>query len=175
MSTRSASCPASERGAMSAFAFDLASGQMQFLNRVSSGGDGPCHLSLPPDGKYSERAHRANSSHVTLGTVSLIGMRDWHNAPPGLSGERRIKRHGRPIGLWVEAHPHDAQGGTYCSHTTRDRQKRYRLPHRNASSAVASSLNTRIQSSQFVQQSLMFLCGGFPMSSSPVMKKGECE
>ncbi|MDE1182812.1 lactonase family protein [Paraburkholderia sp.] len=44
--------PASQRGGISAFGFDPASGQLTFLNKVSSEGNDPCYLSLSPDGKY---------------------------------------------------------------------------------------------------------------------------
>jgi len=44
--------PADQRGGISAFAFDAKSGQLTFLNRVSSDGNDPCYLSLSPDGKY---------------------------------------------------------------------------------------------------------------------------
>lgn len=44
--------PASQRGGISAFRFDAASGQLTFLNKVSSDGNDPCYLSLSPDGKY---------------------------------------------------------------------------------------------------------------------------
>jgi 6-phosphogluconolactonase len=44
--------PATQRGGISAFRFDAASGQLTFLNKVSSDGNDPCYLSLSPDGKY---------------------------------------------------------------------------------------------------------------------------
>ncbi|MGY6155891.1 lactonase family protein [Paraburkholderia graminis] len=44
--------PASQRGGVSAFRFDAASGQLTFLNKVSADGNDPCYLSLSPDGKY---------------------------------------------------------------------------------------------------------------------------
>lgn len=44
--------PADERGGVSAFSFDPASGHLALLNRVSSQGNDPCYLSLSPDGKY---------------------------------------------------------------------------------------------------------------------------
>lgn len=44
--------PASERGGVSAFAFDAQSGQLTFLNRVSSEGNDPCYLSFSPDSRY---------------------------------------------------------------------------------------------------------------------------
>ncbi|MFP6559794.1 lactonase family protein [Paraburkholderia sp. B3] len=44
--------PASLRGDVSAFGFDPASGQLTFLDKVSSEGNDPCYLSLSPDGKY---------------------------------------------------------------------------------------------------------------------------
>ncbi|HEX7936378.1 MAG TPA: lactonase family protein [Paraburkholderia sp.] len=44
--------PATQRGGISAFSFDAASGQLRLLNKVSSDGNDPCYLSLSPDGKY---------------------------------------------------------------------------------------------------------------------------
>ena len=44
--------PASQRGGISAFGFDPASGQLTFLNKVSSDGNDPAYLSISPDGKY---------------------------------------------------------------------------------------------------------------------------
>jgi len=44
--------PASLRGDVSAFAFDAASGQLTFLNKVTVQGNDPCYLSLSPDGHY---------------------------------------------------------------------------------------------------------------------------
>ncbi|WP_256701785.1 lactonase family protein [Burkholderia sp. SRS-W-2-2016] len=44
--------PATQRGGISAFGFDPARGQLTFLNKVSSDGNDPAHLSLSPDGKY---------------------------------------------------------------------------------------------------------------------------
>ena len=61
--------PASQRGGVSAFRFDAASGQLSFLNKVSADGNDPCYLSLSPDGKYlltanySVAADPGGSSH----------------------------------------------------------------------------------------------------------------
>ena len=44
--------PATQRGGISAFRFDAASGQLTFLNKVSADGNDPCYLSLSPDSKY---------------------------------------------------------------------------------------------------------------------------
>ena len=44
--------PASQRGGVSAFAFDRASGQLSLLNEVSAEGNDPCHLTISPDGRY---------------------------------------------------------------------------------------------------------------------------
>jgi 6-phosphogluconolactonase len=49
--------PASQRGGISAFAFEPKSGQLTFLNKVSSEGNDPCYLSLSPDGKYLTTAN----------------------------------------------------------------------------------------------------------------------
>ena len=44
--------PASERGGISAFAFDPSAGQLTFIDRVSSEGNDPCYLAFSPDGRY---------------------------------------------------------------------------------------------------------------------------
>lgn len=44
--------PATERGGISAFAFDAGTGQLTFINRVSSEGNDPCYLTFSPDGRY---------------------------------------------------------------------------------------------------------------------------
>lgn len=44
--------PATERGGISAFAFDPRAGRLTFVNRVSSEGNDPCYSSLSPDGRY---------------------------------------------------------------------------------------------------------------------------
>ena len=49
--------PAGQRGGISAFGFDAKSGQLTFLNRVSSDGNDPCYLSISPDGKYLTTAN----------------------------------------------------------------------------------------------------------------------
>jgi 6-phosphogluconolactonase len=49
--------PADQRGGISAFSFDRKSGQLTFLNRVSSDGNDPCYLSISPDGKYLTTAN----------------------------------------------------------------------------------------------------------------------
>jgi 6-phosphogluconolactonase len=49
--------PAEQRGGISAFGFDAKSGQLTFLNRVSSDGNDPCYLSISPDGKYLTTAN----------------------------------------------------------------------------------------------------------------------
>jgi 6-phosphogluconolactonase len=43
---------ATQRGSVSAFGFDAASGQLTFLDEVSAEGNDPCYLSLSPDGRY---------------------------------------------------------------------------------------------------------------------------
>nr|WP_232519207.1 lactonase family protein [Caballeronia insecticola] len=55
--------PASQRGGISAFRFDRASGQLSFLNRVSADGNDPCYLALSPDGKYLLTANYSVASN----------------------------------------------------------------------------------------------------------------
>jgi 6-phosphogluconolactonase (cycloisomerase 2 family) len=55
--------PATQRGGISAFRFDRASGQLSFLNRVSSDGNDPCYLAISPDGKYLLTANYSVASN----------------------------------------------------------------------------------------------------------------
>jgi 6-phosphogluconolactonase len=54
--------PASQRGGISAFGFDAQSGQLTFLNKVSSEGNDPCYLSISPDGRYLTTANYSVAS-----------------------------------------------------------------------------------------------------------------
>ncbi|GAB2886923.1 lactonase family protein [Paraburkholderia jirisanensis] len=54
--------PASQRGGVSAFSFDAKSGQLAFLNKVSSEGNDPCYLSISPDGRYLTTANYSVAS-----------------------------------------------------------------------------------------------------------------
>jgi 6-phosphogluconolactonase (cycloisomerase 2 family) len=55
--------PASQRGGVSAFRFDPASGQLTFVNRVSSDGNDPAYLALSPDGRYLVAANYSVASN----------------------------------------------------------------------------------------------------------------
>jgi 6-phosphogluconolactonase len=55
--------PASQRGGVSAFSFDAKSGQLAFLNKVSSEGNDPCYLSISPDGRYLTTANYSVASN----------------------------------------------------------------------------------------------------------------
>lgn len=55
--------PASQRGGISAFRFDPASGQLTFVNRVSSDGNDPAYLALSPDGRYLLTANYSVASN----------------------------------------------------------------------------------------------------------------
>jgi len=70
--------PASQRGSVSAFGFDPASGQLTFLDKVSSEGNDPCYLSLSPDGQYLFTQD--------LGTDKLYAYRYTPDGSRGLFG-----------------------------------------------------------------------------------------
>jgi 6-phosphogluconolactonase len=55
-------------GGVSAYAFNSASGELTFLNRVSSGGDGPCYVSVDDKDKY---VFAANYGSGSLSAISL--------------------------------------------------------------------------------------------------------
>jgi 6-phosphogluconolactonase (cycloisomerase 2 family) len=104
-------------GAVSAFSIDAGSGELTLLNRASSGGAGPAHLSLHPSGKYVLVANYAG------GTVAVLPIRedgrvgepsDVHkdegnigplkaaSAPPGSFA---ISGHDKPHAHMIEADP----------------------------------------------------------------------
>jgi len=61
---------ASGSGSVSAFAVDRATGDLRLLNTVSSGGAGPCHLSVHPSGRYVLVANYHG------GTIAALPIRD---------------------------------------------------------------------------------------------------
>src|SRR5688572_14635106 len=62
-------------GAVSAFAIDAATGGLTFLNRVSSGGEGPAHVLADPSGRFVLVANYngGNFSVLPLGTGGELG------------------------------------------------------------------------------------------------------
>lgn len=55
--------PATQRGGISAFRFDPPSGQLTFVNRVSSDGNDPAYLAISPDGRYLLTANYSVASN----------------------------------------------------------------------------------------------------------------
>jgi 6-phosphogluconolactonase (cycloisomerase 2 family) len=55
--------PATQRGGISAFRFDPQSGQLTFVNRVSSDGNDPAYLAISPDGRYLLSANYSVASN----------------------------------------------------------------------------------------------------------------
>src|SRR5450432_3186148 len=53
-------------GGVSAFAFDKKTGQLQFLDRQSSGGDGPCYVSVDAHRKWAMVANYSGGSLAAL-------------------------------------------------------------------------------------------------------------
>lgn len=62
-------------GSVSAYAIDAASGQLKLLNTVSSGGEGPAHLSVHPSGKFVLVANYAGGTIAVL-PVTPDGLAD---------------------------------------------------------------------------------------------------
>lgn len=114
-----------EAGSVSAFAVDSATGGLKLLNTVSSGGKGPAHLSLHPDGKHVLVANYFGGSVAvlpihddgSLGEASdvqkdsgTVGPTTATNAPPGsfaISGHDQAHAH------MIEADP----TGRFVLHT----------------------------------------------------------
>ncbi|WP_435530436.1 lactonase family protein [Paraburkholderia sabiae] len=77
--------PAEQRGGISAFSFDAKSGQLTFLNRVSSDGNDPCYLSLSPDGKYLTTANYSVAANPG-GSFAVFPLQpDGHVGPSVLT------------------------------------------------------------------------------------------
>jgi 6-phosphogluconolactonase len=55
--------PATQRGGISAFRFDPRSGQLTFVNSVSSDGNDPAYLAISPDGRYLLTANYSVASN----------------------------------------------------------------------------------------------------------------
>jgi len=106
-----------EAGAVSAFSLDSGSGELTLLNRVSSGGAGPAHLSLHPSGKYVLVANYAGGTVAVLpiledGQVGeavdihkdggTVGPLKAASAPPGSFA---ISGHDKPHAHMIEADP----------------------------------------------------------------------
>jgi 6-phosphogluconolactonase (cycloisomerase 2 family) len=106
-----------EAGAVSAFSIDSGSGELTLLNRVSSGGAGPAHLSLHPSGKYVLVANYAGGTVAVLpiledGQVGepldihkdsgTVGPLKAAGAPPGSFA---ISGHDKPHAHMIEADP----------------------------------------------------------------------
>ena len=58
----------SNPGSVSAFSFDHASGKLKFINKQSSGGDGPCYVSITNDKKW---VFAGNYSGGSLGALPV--------------------------------------------------------------------------------------------------------
>lgn len=114
-----------EAGSVSAFAVDPATGALKLLNTVSSGGKGPAHLSVHPDGKHVLVANYFGGSVAvlpiqadgSLGRASdvkkdagPVGPTRATNAPPGSFA---ISGHDQPHAHMIEAAP----GGRFVLHS----------------------------------------------------------
>lgn len=96
--------PANQRGGVSAFGFDPQSGQLTFLNQVSSEGNDPCYLSISPDGRYLLTANYSIAADPG-GSFSVFPLR-----PDGQVGAAVLTVHhegGGPVkGRQDNAHVH---------------------------------------------------------------------
>lgn len=73
---------ASGSGSVSAYSVDRASGDLRLLNTVSSGGAGPCHLSVHPSGRYVLVANYHG------GTIAVLPIRDGGELAPATDVKR---------------------------------------------------------------------------------------
>lgn len=79
--------PATQHGYVSAFSFDPRSGQLAFVNQVSSQGNDPCYLSLSPDGRYLSVANYSVAADPG-GSFAVLPLR-----PDGSLGEAALTVH----------------------------------------------------------------------------------
>jgi 6-phosphogluconolactonase (cycloisomerase 2 family) len=106
-----------EEGGVSAYSIDGSSGQLDLLNRASSGGAGPAHLSLHPNGKHVLVANYAGGSVAVLPIIEdgkvgdpidvhkhsgTVGPVNAANAP---KGSFAISGHDKPHAHMIEADP----------------------------------------------------------------------
>ncbi len=90
-------------GAVSAFALDPASGKLSFLNRESSGGDDPCHLTVDRTGKHLLVANYSSGTVAVLpigtdGRLGPISCRIEHRGE-GPNQERQKSPHAHCVRL----------------------------------------------------------------------------
>jgi 6-phosphogluconolactonase (cycloisomerase 2 family) len=104
-------------GSVSAFSVDPSSGRLTLLNRVSSRGGGPTHLSLHPAGRHVLVANYGGGSEAVLPILAggelgpatdvkenkgAVGPRQASSAPPG---SHAISGHERPHAHMIESDP----------------------------------------------------------------------
>ncbi|MBL7699105.1 MAG: lactonase family protein [Chitinophagaceae bacterium] len=85
------------KGGISAFNFDPVSGELTFINSVSSGGDGPCYVEVDDKDQY---VFSGNYGGGTLGAIRV-------NADGSLNGEvQSIKHEGSSVNKDNQSKPH---------------------------------------------------------------------
>ena len=106
-----------EVGGVSAFSISAANGELELLNRASSGGAGPAHLSIHPSGKYILVANYAGGSVSVLPIIEggkvgepletrkHSGTVGPPNASSGPKGSFAISGHDKPHAHMIESDP----------------------------------------------------------------------
>lgn len=118
--------PATQRGGVSAFRFDRATGQLSFLNRVSSDGNDPCYLAISPDGKYLLTANYSVASNpggsfavfplAANGQVGTSVLTVHHEGGDRSKGGRTIRTSTRPSSRpTASIFSHRISASTRCS------------------------------------------------------------
>jgi 6-phosphogluconolactonase len=104
-------------GSVSAYAIDRASGRLTLLNTVSSGGAGPCHLSVHPSGKFVLVANYAGGTYAVLpvradgglGTATDVKQEQGAPGPDHATSAPRgsfaISGHDAPHAHMIESDP----------------------------------------------------------------------
>jgi 6-phosphogluconolactonase len=83
-----------EQGSISSFAIDAATGELKFLNKVSSGGGGACHLAIDKTGKTLYVANYGSGSVAAfpLGADGTLGERSGFSQHEGSSVNPRRQK-----------------------------------------------------------------------------------
>jgi 6-phosphogluconolactonase len=97
-------CNSVERGAISAYAVEPATGAMKLLNRVSSGGAEPCYISLDRTGRYALVANYDGGSIAVFAIQpdGRVGRRTAFIRHTGHSVDRRRQARAHPHSIIVD-------------------------------------------------------------------------
>ena len=90
-----------QAGFVAAYDFDAATGKLDFINKVSSGTENPCHISLSKDGKWLAVANYTGGSLATFpingdGSLEPFSQHIIHSGT-GVNPQRQEKPHAHSV------------------------------------------------------------------------------